>query len=429
MPYFLNRLITALFLLTTFSLAQQIIEGVAAIVGQEIILKSEIEQFVQTYAIQNKINIRSDKDLLQQLQKQVLEKMVEQKILLAKADEDTIKADDRDVDKRVEEHISYLIQQVGSEGKLEEAFQSPMRKIRKDLRKETMERLKIEMLRRKKFQEVKVSRREIEKFYQTYQDSIPSLKETVNISHILKQIKAGEGSTQTALQKIREIKDKIDKGVDFAELAKEFSEDPATAKRGGDLGFTKRGDFVKEFEEVAFGLEIGQVSDIVQTQFGFHIIKLNERRGEQIRTSHILIQARPGAEDAQRVIKELNVLRLEILNGVNFDSLALLYSDDENVEKDKGDLGDWETDKLAIPAFKEVISNLKPGEISEPFKTDYGYHILKLNWRREPRQLTLTDDWDQIQQLALNHKIEMEYSKWMEKLKKEIPVEYRISFE
>jgi peptidyl-prolyl cis-trans isomerase SurA len=272
-------------------LAQQTVDGIAATVGQEIILKSEIEQFVQSYALQNKLNIRGDMNLLMNLQKQVLEKMIEQKIMLAKADEDTIKVDDRDVDKRVEEHIAYMIQQVGSEGKLEEAFQSPMRKIRKDLRKETVERMKIELLRRSKFQEVKVSRREIENFYQSFRDSLPVLEETVNISHILKQVKAGESSTQAALARIREIKRKLDEGASFAELAKEYSEDPATAKRGGDLGFTKRGDFVKEFEETAFNLSVGQVSDIVQTQFGFHIIKLLERRGEQIRTSHILVRS------------------------------------------------------------------------------------------------------------------------------------------
>jgi peptidyl-prolyl cis-trans isomerase SurA len=416
-------------LLSSAAVAQQTVEGIAAIVGQEIILRSEIEQFVQTYALQNKMNIHNDINILRDLQKQVLEKMIEQKIMLAKADEDTIKVDDRDVDKRVEEHVAYLIQQVGSEGKLEEAFQSPMRKIRKDLRKETIERLKIEMLRRTKFQEVKVSRREIEKFYQSYQDSLPVLKETVNFSHILKQVKAGESSTQAALTRIRDIKSKLDKGADFAELAKEYSEDPATAKRGGDLGFTKRGDFVKEFEEIAFSLSIGQVSDIVQTQFGFHIIKLNERRGEQIRTSHILLQVRPGAEDAQKIIDLLNGIRQEIMAGASFDSLALLYSDDENVQKDKGNLGDWETDKLAIPAFKDIIGKLAPAEISEPFKTEYGYHILRLNWRKEPRRLTLENDWDQIQQIALNHKIETEYVKWMEKLRKEIPVVYHITFD
>jgi peptidyl-prolyl cis-trans isomerase SurA len=429
MRYSIHRLVSFIFLSATISFAQQTIEGIAAVVGQEIILKSEIEQFVQNYAIQNKLNIRSDTNLLRNLQKQVLDKMIEQKIMLAKADEDTIKVDDRDVDKRVDEHIAYLIQQVGSEGKLEEAFQSPMRKIRKDLRRETVERMKIETLRRKKFQDLKVSRREIENFYQVFRDSLPSLKETVNFSHILKQVKAGESSVLVALEKIRAIKNKLDKGADFAELAKSYSEDPATAKRGGDLGFTKRGDFVKEFEEVAFSLAIGQISDIVQTQFGFHIIKLNERRGEQIRTSHILIQVRPVAADTQRVIDQLLAIRQEIQQGASFDSLALLYSDDENVEKDKGNLGDWETNNLAIPAFKEVISKLQVGEVSEPFKTEYGYHILKLNWRKEPRQLTLENDWEQIQQMALNHKIETEYVKWMEKLKKEIPVEYHTSFD
>jgi peptidyl-prolyl cis-trans isomerase SurA len=428
MKRIIYRLLGLLLLYSSSGLAQQTVEGIAATVGQEIILKSEIEQFVQNYALQNKLNIRGDIKLIQNLQKQVLEKMIEQKIMLAKADEDTIKVDDRDVDKRVEENIAYLIQQVGSEGKLEESFQSPMRKIRKDLRKETIERMKIEMLRRTKFQQVKISRREIENFYQTFRDSLPVLKETVNISHILKQVKAGESSTQAALAKMQEIKRKLDEGGDFAELAREYSEDPATAKRGGDLGFTKRGDFVKEFEETAFALAVGQISGIVQTQFGFHIIKLNERRGEQIRTSHILLQVRPGVEDAQKVIDLLNTLRQEILAGASFDSLALLYSDDENVEKDKGNLGDWETDKLAIPAFKEIISKLAAGEVSTPFKTDYGYHILRLNWRKEPRQLTLENDWDQIQQIALNHKIELEYVKWMDKLRKEIPVIYHITF-
>ncbi len=428
MTRLIYRLLGLLMLFSSSGLAQQTIEGIAATVGQEIILRSEIEQFVQNYALQNKLNIRGDIKLLQDLQKQVLEKMIEQKIMLAKADEDTVKVDDRDVDKRVEEHIAYLIQQVGSEGKLEESFQSPMRKIRKDLRKETIERMKIEMLRRTKFQEVKVSRREIEKFYQSYRDSLPVLKETVNISHILRQVKPGESSTQAALVRMREIKRKLDEGGNFAELAKEYSEDPATAKRDGDLGFTKRGDFVKEFEEAAFALSVGQISDIVQTQFGFHIIKLNERRGEQIRTSHILLQVRPGVEDAQKVVDFLNTLRQEILAGASFDSLAVLYSEDENVEKDKGNLGDWETDKLAIPAFKEIIDKLTPGEVSTPFKTDYGYHILRLNWRKEPRQLTLENDWDQIQQIALNHKIELEYVKWMEKLRKEIPVVYHVTF-
>jgi peptidyl-prolyl cis-trans isomerase SurA len=415
-----------LFLCVSGSTAQQMIDGIAAVVGNEIVLKSEVDQYVQSYVIQNKINIRNDSEKMKKLEKEILERLIEQKIMLTKADEDTIVADERDVDRRVEEQVRYLIQQVGSEEKLEAAFQSPIKQIRRDLRVEIADRLKVEMLRRNKFQNVKITRREVENFFETYRDSLPPMQETVDISHILMQVKPGAESQSAALEKIRAIKDRLAAGEEFGELATKYSEDPASAQREGDLGFTKRGDFVQEFEEVAFGLEPEQVSDVVQTQFGYHIIKLIERRGEQIRTSHILIRLTPTEEDEKNVIDKLNELRQEILNGANFDSMAVLYSDDENVREDHGHLGIWEVNKLAIPAFKSVVGTLEPGDISEPFKTEYGYHILKLNDHKASRQLTLEDDWEQIQQIALNYKMEQEYSKWIKEIKKDIPIEYRI---
>ncbi len=408
--------------------AQQLVEGIVAVIGNEIVLKSEVDNLVQSYAIQNRINITGDKEKLEALRKEVLDKLVEQKILLAKAEEDTVTIDEREIDQRVEQNIRYMIQQVGSEEKLEEAFQSPMKKIRRDLRKETEERLKIDMLRRSKFQMVKVSRREVENFYNTYKDSLPPIKETVEIAHILKQIKAGESSRQAALDKIREIKKQLDAGADFEELARKYSEDVASAKRGGDLGFTKRGDFVKEFEETAFSLKQGEISDIVETQFGFHIIQLIERRGEKVRTRHILIQSRPTEDDERRIIAELKEIRDKILAGAPFDSMAVIHSDDQNAYKDKGYLGTWEVEKLAIPAFARIVRNLKPGEISEPFKTEYGYHIVKLISKQTARTLNLAQDWDKIQEMALNRKIEKEYKKWIARIKKEIPVEVRMNF-
>jgi len=405
---------------------EQLIEGIAAVVGNEIVLVSDIEQYVQNYVIQNRINIRNNAQMLKKLEREVLDKLIEQKIMLTKADEDTIEADEREIDRRVDEHINYLIQQVGSEEKLEEAFQMPIKKIRRNLRTDVADRIKIEMLRRQKFSGVKITRQEVETFFKNYEDSIPKMKETVNISHILKQIKAGQSSSSAALSKIQDIKAQLDAGADFAELAGQYSEDPASAQRGGDLGFTKRGDFVREFEEVAYALEENQVSDIVQTQFGYHIIKLMERRGEQIRTSHILIRLTPSENDEKEVIEELRHIRQEILDGASFDSMAVQYSDDENVKEDRGNLGLWEVDNLALPAFKQIVKDLQPGDISEPFKTEFGYHILKLNSRQDARNLSLDTDWEQIQQMALNYKIEQEYLKWIQTIKKDIPIEYKI---
>jgi peptidyl-prolyl cis-trans isomerase SurA len=423
-----SYLILIFILVTSPLFAQQLIDGVAAIVGQEIILKSEVEQYAQSYVIQNKINVVSNPELFNSLKKDVLERLIDQKILLTKADEDTIVAPEREVDRYLEDQIRTMIERVGSEAQLEAAFDSPIKKIRRDMRKEIENRLKIETLRRNKFQDMKISRREVEEFYATYKDSLPGIKETVDISHILKQVKPGGTSAENALERIMEIRKKIEDGADFSEMAKEYSEDPATATRGGDLGFINRGDLVKEFEEVAFNLEPGQVSDVVQTQFGYHLIKLIEKRGEKVHTAHILIQLKPTEEDEKRVIDELEDIRQRILNGESFEAMALEYSDDENVVNDKGHLGTWELDKLAIPEFKSVVSELKVGEISHPFKTSYGYHIVRLNMHSEPRPVSLDKDWEDIKNMAQNFKMEKAYKDWIAELREDIPIEYKIKF-
>ena len=423
-----RMMLSFLIIFTGVSQAQQLVDGIAAIVGQEIILSSEVEQYVQNYVLQNKINVTSNPELYQSLKKEVIERLVEQKILLTQANEDTITVADRDVDRYLEQQIQNLLDRAGSETALESAFQAPMRQIRRNLRAETERRLKIETLRQKRFGKVTVGRREIEDFYKTYHDSLPTIKETVDISHILKQVKPSEASKETALEKIMAIKEKLDAGEDFAELAKKYSEDPATAARGGDLGFINRGDLVPEFESVAFNLKPGEISDIVETQFGYHIIKLTEKRGDKIQTSHILIKVQPTEADELRVVEELEALRQRALHGESFDSLALEYSDDENVKNDKGHLGTWEVDKLAIPEFKNIVTHMKVNDISEPFKTDFGYHIVRLNSHEEPRVLSLERDWDKIQTMALNFKIDREYKSWIAKLKEDIPIEYKITY-
>lgn len=409
----------------SFGYPQNLVDGIAAIVGKEIILRSEIEQYVQNYILQNRINVQTQPKLVDQIRNQTLESLIEQKLMIAQAEKDTVTVDPEMLDQRVDQRISYLIDRVGSEDALEKAFKSNMKKIKRDTRKIVKEQMLVEKVRQLKFREVKLSRREIENFYSTYKDSLPALNETVEISHILKTVHPSESAQKEAYQKISAIRQRILNGESFEELAKLYSQDPASAKKGGDLGMISRGDFVTEYETAAFTLNDGDISDIVQTQFGYHVIQMIERRGEKIRTRHILITVSPTEADEQRTIDELKEIRQKALAGEPFDSLAVLYSDDDNVSKDRGFLGKFESEKLIIPQFKNVIANLKPGEISEPFKTDYGYHIVKLEKRDSSREISLEKDWQKIQEMATNFKMDKEYKNWIKELKKEVPIEIK----
>lgn len=421
----INKILMVLVLWTGSLFSQNLVDGIAAIVGKEIILRSEIEQHVQNYVLQNRIDIQSQPQLLVQLREQTMESLIESKLMLGIAQKDTIVVDPEMVDQRVEQRIQYLVNKVGSEDELEKTFKSSMKKIKKDTRKLLKEQLLVEKVRQQKFTQVKISKREVEDFYSIYKDSLPGIKETIDISHILKTVKPSESAQNIAFQKTSEIKKQIDNGISFEELAKKHSEDPASGLRGGDLGFTSRGDFVPEYETAAFSLGDGQVSDIVQSQFGYHIIQMIERRGEKIRTRHILTRVTPTDDDEKRTIEELVKLKEKAISGENFNDLAINNSEDTNVKDDNGFLGSFEFDNLVLPQFKEILKTLKEGEISEPFKTDFGYHIVKLDKRSDSRSISLEKDWQKIQEMANSFKIEKEYKKWINDLKIQIPIEIK----
>jgi len=410
---------------TTLAWSQQLLDGIAAIVGDEIILESEVAQYAATLALQMKLDIQNEPQKFNELQKNSLQNLIVQKILLTKAREDTIVVEDSQVEQVLEQQINQWIQQIGSERKVEEYFGSSMNKIKRRVRKEIREHLMVEKLQQEKLQEVKITRQEVEQFYQTNRDSLPELKESVEISHILLQVTPGAESKQQAREKIAGILERLRSGEDFAELARQYSEDPGSAAKGGELGFIQRGDFVKDFEEKAFALQPGQISDIVETQFGFHIIQMLERRGEKINVRHILIRTRPTKADEERTLKLLLAIRDSCLAGADFAEMAKRYSNDETTADKGGYLGWFEVEKLQLPEFKSVVKELKIGEISQPFRTRFGYHIVKLLNRREGGKLSLQRDWEQIEQWALMDKRSRLMQKWVEELKKNLYIEIK----
>ncbi len=404
----------------------QIIDGIAAIVGDEIVLRSEVNQYTINTALQMGIDLQKNPQKLKTLRKQVLKNLIVQKVLLQKAREDSVQVDDSQVDQALDNQVQQWIKQMGSKEAVEKYFGGSINKIKRQFRDDIKNRMLVDKLQQENFKKVHVSRTEVEQFYKTMKDSLPKRGTSVNLSHILLTVKAGKHAKEEAYQRISKILDQLKAGADFAELAKTYSEDPGSAANGGDLGYVKRGDFVKSFEEVAFKLQPGQISGIVETKFGYHIIQMMDRKGEKIRVRHILIRVVPTQQDELNTVKEIKDLYRRAKAGENFAELAKKYSDDQTTKDKGGNLGWFEINQLKVKEFRAVAETLKVGEVSEPFKTKFGYHIVKLNDRREGGAWSLDKDWEQLEQMALARKRNEEFQKWVQGLRKNVYIDVKM---
>ncbi|MCG8605342.1 peptidylprolyl isomerase [bacterium] len=420
-------LVTLTFFLAYKTLtAQDVLDRIIAVVGDKIILQSQLYQYSYSLAMQLGIDPQKDTAKLEELRRETLKNLVVQKLLLVQAELDSVTVNDQQVDALLEQQINQIVQQAGTEQKVEEFFGMNIRQIRRDFRKDVEERLLVDTITNRKKQETRISRREVEEFYEANRDSLPDLKESVNISHILVKVEANEAAEKAAMDKAKEVLDRLKKGEDFEVLARQYSEGP-TASRGGDLGMVKRGDLVKEFEEVAFQLEPGEISDLVKTQFGFHIIQLVQRAGERVNPRHILFRLETTEDDEKATILKLNELKDRILSGdITFEDAAKEYSTDATTASRGGDLGWFQIHQFEIEAFKTAVEGLQAGEFTDPTKTQFGHHLIRVNDRKSARKIDLNEDWEQIEVWALNLKQQREFEKWVDELRKEIYIDVKI---
>ncbi len=419
----MKRLIFLLsLLLISVGYTQQVLDKIIAIVDDKVILASEVTQAAQFLAMQQEIDLNKNQREFERLTNEALTSLINQKLLLIQAKKDTVLADERQVDTYLQQQMQSVIQQLGGEDKVEAYYKSPLSKVRRTFKEQIENNLTMQTVRDQKVMDISVNRREVKEFYKTMKDSLGNLKESVDISHILVETKPGEEARKEAFEKISKIKELILEGNDFAQLAQDYSQDPGSAERGGDLGFMSKGEFVRPFEEAAFKLKPGELSDIVETEFGFHIIRLEDKRGDKIHTRHILISLTPSKEDEVTAANKIKEIYQKLKNGEDFVSLVEQYSDDKSSNKEQGHLGYFEIDQLRNTAkeFVYAITDVKEGQISEPVKTKYGFHILKVNKRDQGRELDLEKDWDRIEQMALEYKKQKEFNQWLQSLKKEV---------
>ncbi len=408
------------------SIAQdKLLDGIAAIVDEEIILHSELTQFTIQLALQLKIDLQKEPEKFDELRRATLENLITQKVLLSKAKEDTVIVEEQQVEEILNNQIQQWTQQLGSISKVEEYFDMPIGKIKRQFQEDVRNRLMVERTQQMFVQTITITRQEVERFFRTMQDSLPEINEMVHIRVLLREVRAGGKGKEEAFKKISEIRDRIVNGEDFATLAKENSEDPGSVSAGGELGLIQRGDFVHEFEETAFKLKPGDISEIIETKFGLHIIKLIEKRGERINVRHILIQLKAGSSDAEKTRAFLAAIKDSIQTEDDIIKMAEKYSHDATSNDNGGDLGWFEVEGLQIPEFKKALEGLEIGGVSQPFLTEFGYFIIRLDEKREGGKLNLEDDWQQLEQFALNQKSSKKMQEWVEDLKTKIYIELK----
>jgi len=404
--------------------AQTPVDRIVAVVDKEIITESDLQERITYIALQNRMDPKTPG-----LRKQVLDGMIADKLVLAQAIIDSVSVTDEEVNRMLDQQFQNFVRQAGSEQRLEQIYGKPIARMKREYKPEMRKQLLIQRVRQQREANILISRREAEEFYESYKDSLPKVPEEVDLSHIFIVPKPDSSLEEQTRKKLSAIRDSIVAGGDFADFARRYSQD-GSASSGGDLGWAKRGVvFVPEFEEAVFALKEKEVSPVVKTEFGYHLIQLLERRGESVHARHILLRTEKGPASDSAAVNKLRGIRERALKGESFAELARKYSEDDDTKSVGGDLGTVAVDQLEAD-FAPVVKDLKPGEISEPhrisLKSSYGYQIVLLKKRTPPHDVNLNDDYRRIEQMALYMKRNRLNAEWIEELKKSIYWEARL---
>lgn len=421
-------LATLTFLILIKSAYSQI-EGdrIIAVVGNDIITESDFQYQVQLYARQNQLN-----EIPPYLAQQIFQSMLTNKIILAKAEQDSILVTEDEVNRELEARVKNLINQVGSEEKLQEVYGMSLPKIKLLIKEDLEKSLKVEKLKRKRFQGgMRITDKEVREFYDTYKDSLPDVSDEYEVAHIYMERKVSDAEKKEAKRIAELILDSLKSGADFSDLAKRNSQDSISAIAGGDLGYAKKGTFVREFEEAVFSLKPGEISDVIETEFGYHIIKLNEKQGDKVRSQHILIKYPRFESSDFETISFLKDLKKKIENNeITFEDAAKINSQDENTKAKGGYVGKIPIEQFDSTAAEE-LKKISIGQITDPLRTGsderYGYELYKLINVFPSHKLSLTEDYDKVKRFAENIKESREIEKWINEIRESIFVDIKMN--
>ena len=428
-----NAVLMVLVLLSVQLFAQkqsQVIDKVVAVVGKNIILQSDIENQYMQYRLQGGVQ-----GGYQPMHCDILESMLFQKLMLNQAEMDSITVTDDQVDAKMMQDIGYYIAQFGSQEKMESVFGKTLPEIKEELRPMVRDRMLQEQVQNNIIQNVVVTPSEVKAFYMDMpQDSLPMVNAEYEIAQIVKRPPVSIDEKLEVKDRLYQIRKRILSGESsFSTMAILYSEDPGSAKKGGELGFVGKGEFAPAFETVAFNLRDGEISEVVETEFGFHIIQLIERRDDMVNCRHILLSAKVPVEALEKAQNELDSVAALVRNGeMTFDEACKKFSDDDS-KNNGGYVTNAATggNRLSIADLKEleqyypeygnldfIISRLGENEISDPLpmttneKKD-AFRLVMVKKKVEAHKANLTDDYNLIQGWALEMKKQQARENWI----------------
>lgn len=396
----------------------EVVDKIIARVGNDIILLSDLVKQINQMKSAGLIN----EDMRES---DILAQMIESKLIVQKAKELDYKVDDAKIKQAAEKQIKQIKSRFASE----EEYTLELRKMKltnSDLLKYFIDVMTEQALTQMFYQKqiaikVIVTDKEMQEFYNTYKDTLAVKPVTWNIGMIIRNVEPSDETNNKQLKAIKDIQERLKKGESFASLARSDSECPS-AERGGDLGYVSRGMMVKPFEDAAFALKVGEISDIVQTQYGYHIIKLEEKRDDEIRVSHILKLVQASSADTIAARQKMEEIRQEIINGKSFAEMAEKWSIDTDSAKDGGSIGEY-GEKDFPELFAPILKSLNVGEVSQVLENEGMFYMFTKTAEIPSRLMSFEEVRDQIKTVLSQQKQLQVYNEWIEQLKQENHVE------
>lgn len=412
--------------ISTYGQQPIVVDKIIAKVDNYIVLKSELEGAYQNYIVQG--NSPSE-----EARCQIFNSLIMNKLMVAKAEIDSVVIADNEVDANTEQRMNMILQQSGnSPEQLEKIYGKSLDDIKLELRDQVREQLLGREMQSTITKDITITPSEVRKFFNKIPaDSLPYYNSDVEIAQLVRLAKVSDTQKEAVKKTLNELRKRILDGENFNDLARQFSEDPSAQYNGGEMGYVGRGAMVPQYEGMAFKLKKGEISAPFESPFGFHVMQLLDRRGNEYASRHILLSASPSVDDVQRAQLFLDSMRTRILaDSIKFEAAAKEHSDDEGTKGRGGFYTDADGGtKISLkdldPVIYFTIDTMKVGEITKPipYRTDdgkEGARILYFKTKLPPHQANLKDDWHRMQSAALGEKRDKAIDKWFVKARNDV---------